>query len=230
MRRKEEEKAEWDKQLVCSSSSYSSSAPTIDSSYASVVEALYTLEASMDDIQRQLQIVVSDTAVVFAQSMLLSLRMLRGYAVLMQVVLHVDMLCDVQLPTLAASVGKMPEGKRFFSSAYANIFPSINDLFDPSLLQSAIARLVLRSPQSRLAVVKLDDEVKVRCVAVNEVGEIVEEKVEGGGAEDGGCCSVSRSDCAGWAGGAKTWKGRRTIQQQTQRNVRAFLQRKVLLK
>ncbi|KAH7828675.1 uncharacterized protein MONOS_15252 [Monocercomonoides exilis] len=135
---------------------------------------------------------------------------------------------EAKLPTLAASVGKMSESKRFFSSADANIFPSIYDLFDPSLLPSAIARLVLRSPQSRLAVVKLDDEVKGRCVAVYEVGKIVEKKVVGGGAEDGGGGSVSSNDCAGCAGGAKTSGGRRTIQWETQRNVRSFLQRKVL--
>ncbi|KAH7828674.1 uncharacterized protein MONOS_15251 [Monocercomonoides exilis] len=60
-RRREEKKAGWDKQPVCSSSSYTSSALAIDSLCASVVEALFTLEASMDDIQRRLRIVVSDT-------------------------------------------------------------------------------------------------------------------------------------------------------------------------
>ncbi|KAH7829156.1 uncharacterized protein MONOS_11164 [Monocercomonoides exilis] len=126
----------------------------------------------MDDIQRRLRIVVSDTTVVFAQNMPLSLQTLRGYAVMLQVKLPVPQ--EAQLPTLAVSVGKNSESKRFFSSADANIFPSIYDLFDPSLLPSAKARLVLRSPQSRRAVMKLDDEVKGRCVAVYEVGEIVE--------------------------------------------------------
>ncbi|KAH7830980.1 uncharacterized protein MONOS_4395 [Monocercomonoides exilis] len=159
--RREEEKAVWDKQLVCSSSSYSSSALAIDSSYASVVEALYTLEASMDDIQRRLRIVVSDTTVVFAQNMQLLLQTLRGYAVARRGVLYGGVVCAndvmlsamlsvplvVPLHSLAASMRKKSGSKLIFAASDVNAFPSINDLFDPSLLPSEIARLVSRSPQ-----------------------------------------------------------------------------------
>ncbi|KAH7821049.1 uncharacterized protein MONOS_11675 [Monocercomonoides exilis] len=62
--------------------------------------------------------------------------------------------------SVACSVcGNEARGKADFCVGCMNAFPWIYDLFDPSLLPSAIARLVSRSLQSRRAVVVLDDEV-----------------------------------------------------------------------
>ncbi|KAH7832781.1 uncharacterized protein MONOS_14189 [Monocercomonoides exilis] len=60
-----------------------------------------------------------------------------------------------QDPSLAAFVDTKSGRKRTFDAADVNAFPSIYDLFDPSLLPLAIARLVLRSQQSRRVVEKL---------------------------------------------------------------------------
>ncbi|KAH7826716.1 uncharacterized protein MONOS_10557 [Monocercomonoides exilis] len=95
-----------------------------------------------------------------------------AYDVALSAMLSVPLVAP--LTSLAASVGTKSGRKRIFAAADVNEFPSIYDLFDPSLLPSAIARLVSRSPQSRRVVVKLDDEVIGRGVAVCEVGEIVE--------------------------------------------------------
>ncbi|KAH7824634.1 uncharacterized protein MONOS_3333 [Monocercomonoides exilis] len=57
----------------------------------------------------------------------------------------------------------------------------ISNLFDPSLLLSAIARLVSQSPKSRCMVVKQNDKVIRRGVAVCEVGEIVEKGLSAAG-------------------------------------------------
>ncbi|KAH7816452.1 uncharacterized protein MONOS_15518 [Monocercomonoides exilis] len=85
------------------------------------------------------------------------------------------------LSSLAASVGTKSGSKRIFVAPDVNAFPSIYDLFDPSLLPSAIARLVSRSSQSRHVVVKLKDEVIWRGIAVCEVGEIVEKGLDAAG-------------------------------------------------
>ncbi|KAH7823562.1 putative IQ domain-containing protein H [Monocercomonoides exilis] len=153
----------------------------------------------MDDIERRLRIVVPEAAGVYGRYMPLSLQLLmspralqtlRGYVVARRAVLYggVARAYDVALssmlsvplvaplPSLAASVGTKSGSKRIFAAADVNAFPSIYDLFDPSLLPSAIARLVSRSPQSRRVVVKLDDEVMGRGVAVCEVGGIVEKE------------------------------------------------------
>ncbi|KAH7831524.1 uncharacterized protein MONOS_11111 [Monocercomonoides exilis] len=158
----------------------------------------------MDDIERRLRIVVPEAAGVYGRHMPLSLQLLlspralqtlRGYVVARRAVLYGGVVCahDVALsamlsvplvaplPSLAASVGTKSGSKRIFAAADVNAFPSIYDLFDPSLLPSAIARLVSRSPQSRRVVVKLDDEVMGRGIAVCEVGEIVEKGLDAAG-------------------------------------------------
>ncbi|KAH7826853.1 uncharacterized protein MONOS_13852 [Monocercomonoides exilis] len=77
--------------------------------------------------------------------------------------------------SIACSVGGHEVGdERIFAAADANAFPSIYDLFVPSLQ-------IWRSQQSRLVVVKLDDEVMGRGVAVCEVGEIVEKGLDAAG-------------------------------------------------
>ncbi|KAH7824039.1 uncharacterized protein MONOS_1668 [Monocercomonoides exilis] len=88
-----------------------------------------------------------------------------AYDVALSVMLSVPLV--VQLPLLAAYVGTKSGSKRIFAAADENAFPSIYDLFDP-LLQ------IWRSQQSRRVVVKLDEEVMGRGVAVCEVGEIVD--------------------------------------------------------
>eukprot|EP00770_Monocercomonoides_exilis_P011996 MONOS_11938.1-p1 / transcript=MONOS_11938.1 / gene=MONOS_11938 / organism=Monocercomonoides_exilis_PA203 / gene_product=flagellar associated protein / transcript_product=flagellar associated protein / location=Mono_scaffold00628:4-3414(-) / protein_length=1023 / sequence_SO=supercontig / SO=protein_coding / is_pseudo=false len=182
----------------------SSSAPAIDPSDASAVAASYTSAGAMDDIERRLRIVVPEAAGVYGRHMPLSLQLLlspralqtlRGYVVARRAVLYGGVACayDVALsamlsvplvaplPSLAASVGTKSGSKRIFAAADVNAFPSIYDLFDPSLLPSAIARLVSRSPQSRRVVVKLDDEVMGRGIAVCEVGGIVEKGLDAAG-------------------------------------------------
>eukprot|EP00770_Monocercomonoides_exilis_P016597 MONOS_16565.1-p1 / transcript=MONOS_16565.1 / gene=MONOS_16565 / organism=Monocercomonoides_exilis_PA203 / gene_product=IQ domain-containing protein H / transcript_product=IQ domain-containing protein H / location=Mono_scaffold01866:30-1708(-) / protein_length=472 / sequence_SO=supercontig / SO=protein_coding / is_pseudo=false len=182
----------------------SSSAPAIDPSDASAVAASYTSTGAMDDIERRLRIVVPEAAGVYGRHMPLSLQLLlspralqtlRGYVVARRAVLYGGVVCayDVALsamlsvplvaplPSLAASVGTKSGSKRIFAAADVNAFPSIYDLFDPSLLPSAIARLVSRSPQSRRVVVKLDDEVMGRGIAVCEVGGIVEKGLSAAG-------------------------------------------------
>ncbi|KAH7830290.1 uncharacterized protein MONOS_7557 [Monocercomonoides exilis] len=120
---------------------------------------------------------------------------LRGYVVTRRALLNGNVACAWivallamlsvplvgQLPSLAASVGTKSGSKRIFAAADVNAYQSINDLFDPSLLPSAIARLVSRSPQSRRVVVKLDDEVMGRGIAVCEVGGIVEKGLSAAG-------------------------------------------------
>ncbi|KAH7822289.1 uncharacterized protein MONOS_9658 [Monocercomonoides exilis] len=71
-----------------------------------------------------------------------------------------------QLPSLAASVGTKSGSKRIFAVSDVNAFLSIYDLFDSSTQ-------IWRSQQSRRVVVKLEDEVMGRGVAVCEVREIV---------------------------------------------------------
>ncbi|KAH7831172.1 uncharacterized protein MONOS_10199 [Monocercomonoides exilis] len=102
-----------------------------------------------------------------------------AYDVALSAMLSVPLVAP--LPSLAASVGTKSGSKRIFEEADANALTSIFDLFDPSLLPSAIARLESRSPQSRRVVVKLDDEVMGRGVAVCEVGEIVEKGLDAAG-------------------------------------------------
>ncbi|KAH7819173.1 uncharacterized protein MONOS_3233 [Monocercomonoides exilis] len=63
------------------------------------------------------------------------------------------------LPSLAASVNTKSGSKRIFAAADVIAFPSIYDLFDPSLLPSAIARLVSRSPQLRRVEMKFENKV-----------------------------------------------------------------------
>ncbi|KAH7825899.1 uncharacterized protein MONOS_3074 [Monocercomonoides exilis] len=116
----------------------------------------------MDDIERRLRIVVPEAAGVYGRHMLLSpraLQTLQGYVVARRAVLYGGVVCayDVALsamlsvplvaplPSLAASVGTKSGSKRIFAAADVNAFPSIYDLFDPSLLPFAIARLVSRS-------------------------------------------------------------------------------------
>ncbi|KAH7820398.1 uncharacterized protein MONOS_15102 [Monocercomonoides exilis] len=158
----------------------------------------------MDHIERRLRIMMPDATGVYGRHMPLSLQLLlspralqtlRGYVVARRAVLYGGVVCayDVALsamlsvplvaplPSLAASVGTKSGSKRIFAAADVNAFPSIYDLFDPSLLPSAIARLVSRSPQSRCVEVKLDDEVMGRGVTVCEVGESVEKALEAEG-------------------------------------------------
>ncbi|KAH7831316.1 uncharacterized protein MONOS_5256 [Monocercomonoides exilis] len=78
------------------------------------------------------------------------------------------------LPSLSVSVDTKSGSKRIFAAADVNAFPSIYDLFDPSLQ-------IWRSQQSRRVEVKLDEEVMGRGVAVCEVGEIVEKVLEAAG-------------------------------------------------
>ncbi|KAH7828271.1 uncharacterized protein MONOS_12754 [Monocercomonoides exilis] len=59
-----------------------------------------------------------------------------------------------QAPSLAASVSTKSGSKRILAAADVNAFPSIYDLFEPSLLPSVIARLVSQSLQSRRVVEK----------------------------------------------------------------------------
>ncbi|KAH7825970.1 uncharacterized protein MONOS_4542 [Monocercomonoides exilis] len=83
----------------------------------------------------------------------------------------------VQLPSLAESVSTKSGSKRIFDAENVNAFPSIYDLLDPSLLPSAIARLVSRSPQSRRVVAKLNEEVMGRGVAwTSGLAEQLQEK------------------------------------------------------
>ncbi|KAH7823487.1 uncharacterized protein MONOS_9868 [Monocercomonoides exilis] len=111
----------------------------------------------MDDIERRLRIVVPEAAGANGRNMQLSLlQTLRGYVVARRAVLY-----------LAAPAGTKSGSKQIFAVADVNAFPSIYDLFDPSLQ-------MWRSTQSGRVVVKLDDEVMGRGVAVCEVGEIVE--------------------------------------------------------
>ncbi|KAH7827132.1 uncharacterized protein MONOS_12634 [Monocercomonoides exilis] len=153
-----------------------SSAPAIDPSDASAVAASYTSTGAMDDIERRLGrfegCVVAWRAVKYGG-------VACAYDVALSAMLSVPLVG--QLPTLAASVGAKSGSKRIFAAADENAFPSIYNLFDPSLLPSAIARLVSRSPQSRRVVVKLDDEVMGRGIAVCEVGEIVEKGLDAAG-------------------------------------------------
>ncbi|KAH7820202.1 uncharacterized protein MONOS_8809 [Monocercomonoides exilis] len=79
-----------------------------------------------------------------------------------------------QLPSLVASVGTKLGSKRIFAAVGVNAFPSIYDLFDPSLQ-------IWRSPQSRRVEVKLDEEVMGRGVAVCEVGKIEEKGLSAAG-------------------------------------------------
>ncbi|KAH7821019.1 uncharacterized protein MONOS_14677 [Monocercomonoides exilis] len=81
----------------------------------------------------------------------------------------------LQLPQLAAPAGTKLMSKRIFAAADVNALPSIYDLFDLSLLLSAIARLVSRLQRSMCVVVKLDEEVKkwinALCKEGGEVGK-----------------------------------------------------------
>ncbi|KAH7816028.1 uncharacterized protein MONOS_2536 [Monocercomonoides exilis] len=183
-RRSEEKKAAEDDQP-----SSSSSATTIDHSDASAVAASST-SAAIDYIERQLRIVVPEAAGVYGRHMPLSLQLLlspralqtlRGYVVARRAVLYGAVVCayDVALSamlsvplvaplqSLAASVGTKSGSKRIFAAADVNAFPSIYDLFDPSMQ-------IWRSQQSRSVVAKLEDEVMGRGVEVCEAGEIVE--------------------------------------------------------
>ncbi|KAH7825131.1 uncharacterized protein MONOS_1492 [Monocercomonoides exilis] len=110
---------------------------------------------------------------------------LRGYVVARRAVLYRGVACayDValsamllvplvaQLPSLAASVGTKSGSKQIFALENVNAFQSIYDLFYLSLQ-------IWRSQQSRRVEVKLDEEVMGRGVAVCEVGEIVEKRME----------------------------------------------------
>ncbi|KAH7820340.1 uncharacterized protein MONOS_2246 [Monocercomonoides exilis] len=154
-RRSEEKKAAGDDQPS------SSSAPAIDPSNASAVAASYTSVGAMDDIERRLRIVVPEAAELVA----LYGDVARAYDVALLEMLSVSLVRP--LPSLAASVGTKSVSKRIFAAADVNAFPSINDLFVPSLQ-------IWRSQQSRRVVVKLDEEVMGRGVAVCEVGEIME--------------------------------------------------------
>ncbi|KAH7825875.1 uncharacterized protein MONOS_3097 [Monocercomonoides exilis] len=76
-----------------------------------------------------------------------ALQTLRGYVVARRAVLYRGVVCayDVELsamlsvplvgplPPLAASVGTKSVSKRIFAAADVSVFPSIFDLFDPSM-------------------------------------------------------------------------------------------------
>ncbi|KAH7828912.1 uncharacterized protein MONOS_13878 [Monocercomonoides exilis] len=122
-----------------------------------MVAASYAPAGAMDDFERRLRIVVPEAAGVYV------LQTLRGYVVARRTVLYGGVVCayDVELsamllvplvvplPSLAASVSTKSGSMQIFASA------------------------IWRSQQSRRVVVKLDDEVMGRGVAVCEVGEIV---------------------------------------------------------
>ncbi|KAH7815543.1 uncharacterized protein MONOS_7160 [Monocercomonoides exilis] len=142
----------------------SSSAHVIDPSDASAVAELYTSAGAMDDIERRLEC-MKITDLLYG-----------GVACAHDVALSGMLLVPLvgPLPSLAAPVGTKSGSKRIFSAADVNAFPSIYDLFNPSLQ-------IWRSPQSRRVVVKLDDEVMGREVAVCEVGGIVEKGLSAAG-------------------------------------------------
>ncbi|KAH7818702.1 uncharacterized protein MONOS_2140 [Monocercomonoides exilis] len=78
------------------------------------------------------------------------------------------------LPSLATSVGMKEENNWLFSEADVNVFSSIYDQFGPSMQ-------IWRSSQLKYLVVKLDDEVIWRVVAVCEVGKIAEKGLSAAG-------------------------------------------------
>ncbi|KAH7832764.1 uncharacterized protein MONOS_6921 [Monocercomonoides exilis] len=98
-----------------------------------------------------------------------ALQTLRGYVVALLAMLSVPLVA--LLPSLTAFEGKKWWSKRIFAAPNVNAFPSIYDLFDLSLQ-------IWQSQQSRRVVMKLDEEVMGRGVAVCEVGEIVEKALE----------------------------------------------------
>ncbi|KAH7820380.1 uncharacterized protein MONOS_6253 [Monocercomonoides exilis] len=109
----------------------------------------------MDDIKRRLLIVEPEAAETLWGYVVTRRALLNGNVACAWIVALLAMLSVPlvgQLPSLAASVGTKSGGKRIFAAADVNAFPSINDLFNPSLQ-------ILRSPQSRRVVVKLDKEV-----------------------------------------------------------------------
>ncbi|KAH7827344.1 uncharacterized protein MONOS_13916 [Monocercomonoides exilis] len=63
-----------------------------------------------------------------------------------------------QLPSPAELVGTKSGSKRIFAKEDLNEFPSIYNLFDPSLLPSAIARQVSRSTQLRRLEMKFSNK------------------------------------------------------------------------
>ncbi|KAH7822270.1 uncharacterized protein MONOS_11984 [Monocercomonoides exilis] len=169
----------------------------IDSSNACAVEASHTSAGAMDDIERRLRIVVPEAAGVYGLHMPLSLQLLlspralqtlRGYVVTQRAVLYVDIMCayDVcisvilsvlpaaPLFSIAALKGKRSLNKWIFSDADENAFPSINDLFNPSLQ-------ILLSPQLKYLVMELEVEVMEQGVAVCEEKEIVKKALEAAG-------------------------------------------------
>ncbi|KAH7816361.1 uncharacterized protein MONOS_15131 [Monocercomonoides exilis] len=124
----------------------------------------------------RLQIVEPEAAGVYGLHMPLSLQQmlpLLGYVVAGRAVLYGGVVCayDVALsamlsvplvgplPSLSVSVYTKSGSNQIFSAPDVNTFPSIFNLFDPSLLPQAIALLVSRSSQSRRVVLKLDDDV-----------------------------------------------------------------------
>ncbi|KAH7819368.1 uncharacterized protein MONOS_9249 [Monocercomonoides exilis] len=152
-------------------SSVSSSAPAIDTSDASEVDVSYTSVAAMEEIERWLRNVVPEASggYVVARWAVLYGGVVCAYDVALSAMLSVPLVAP--LPSLAASVGTKSGSKRIFAAADVNAFPSIYDLFDPSLQ-------MWRSPQSRRMVVKLDDVMMERVIAVCEVGEIVEKGLD----------------------------------------------------
>ncbi|KAH7816562.1 uncharacterized protein MONOS_13714 [Monocercomonoides exilis] len=72
--------------------------------------------------------------------------------------------------SLLVPVGTKSGSKRIFAMVDVNVFPSIYDLFGPSMQ-------IWRSQQSRRVVVTLDDEVMGRGVTVCEVGKSVEKEM-----------------------------------------------------
>ncbi|KAH7831527.1 uncharacterized protein MONOS_11109 [Monocercomonoides exilis] len=131
-------KAEWVGQ-----SSPSAAAPAIDHSDTSAVTVLFTSAAVTDDIERRLWIVMPEATGVYANHKKPSLRLQRaprGYAEARCAVLFMLSVALVTpLPSLAALVGTKSGSKRIFAAANVNAFPSIYDLFDPSLLPLDIA-------------------------------------------------------------------------------------------
>ncbi|KAH7831467.1 uncharacterized protein MONOS_15419 [Monocercomonoides exilis] len=138
-----------------------SSAPAIDPSDASAVAASYTSAGAMDDIERRLRIVVPEAAGVYGRHMPLSLQQLLSPRALQTL----RMICCGSAGGAVwgcSSVGTKSGSKRIFAAPDANAFPSIYDLFDPSLQ-------IWRSQQSRRVEVKLDDEMMGRGIEVREV-------------------------------------------------------------
>ncbi|KAH7818991.1 uncharacterized protein MONOS_8098 [Monocercomonoides exilis] len=138
-RRSEEKKEAVDDQ----SSSSSSSAPVTNTSNALAVAASFTSAEAMGFIKRRLQIVEPEAAGVYARQAVLYGVVAFEYDVVLPAMLSI--LLVAPLPAPAASVGTKSGIKLIFAVADVNAFLSIFDLFGPSLLQSAIARLVSRS-------------------------------------------------------------------------------------